>query len=94
MKTDPYNLMVVLSYIPLYIPPSIYKLLNTNVTCALKEEERNQELAIKNGSYQAILYSPFTVLWDFKDEGKEKYQLPGLFPSLEYSKLGKVSRFE
>lgn len=58
------------------------------------KREKNQGLAINKLSYQAIVYSPFTLPWEFEDEGKEKYQLPGLFPSLEHNKLGKVLKLE
>lgn len=58
------------------------------------KREKNQELAINKESCQAILYSPFTIPWNFEDEGKENYQLPEFFLSLEHSKLGEVLKFE
>lgn len=45
---------------------------NINITpCSLRE--KNQELVINKWAYQAILYSPFTLPWDFVDEEEKKY---------------------
>lgn len=64
-----------------------------NITpCSLGE--KNQELVINQWAYQAILYSPFTLPWDFADEEEKKYSLLGLLSSLEHKKLEKALRLD
>ena len=52
--------MTILSYSTSYISPYIYKMFNINATPS-SLREKNQELAINQWAYQAILYSPFTL---------------------------------
>ena len=96
IKIERYNLMTIWSYIPLYTPSYIYKMLNTNVSqCSLRRKER------KIGKWPLIsgLIKPSFIslhcslrLWGQREKDKG-YELPGLFPSLEHSKLGKVLKF-
>lgn len=64
--------MTILSYSTSYISPYIYKMFNINATPS-SLREKNQELVINQWAYQAILYSPFTLPWDFADEEEKKY---------------------